>query len=311
MLYGATPIEDIIGYNQIVRSITEWTGASTEGTIAQTSINEGIGGYVPGRSGSLSSTPADNATAVTRNASLPGLVNVRQAYIQGVSTHISANTAASAGSQTGAGFGTVPVGRTLVSPVITAGATQNDLLTTTEPLKRYTVQFALGLFNQPKLIPTKFMASQLSIELTLANASECMMATTQSSADTTAGIAGIGTPISNCSYQLTNINLIPEILEFDASYDEMFLKGLMNGGVPIKFATWNNYKSTSANTSVNIQIQERARSVKAIFAMQRRDTGNFGTDGGASFFTTGTTGSLGANTLQEYQYRIGGRYHKQ
>lgn len=308
LLYGATPIEDIIGYNQIVRSITEWTGASTESTICQTSVNEGIGGYVMGRSGSLSSTAADHTTAVTRQAGLPGLVNVRQAYIHGVSTASAANTAASAGSQTGAGFGTVPVGTLTVFPVITAAATQNDLLTTTEPVKRYTVQFALGLFNQPKLIPTKFMASQLAIEITLANPSECMIAQTASSATTTVNIAGIGTPISSCTYQLTNINLIPEILEFDASYDEMFLKGLMNGGVPIKFATWNNYKATSASTSVNIQIQERARSVKSIFAMQRRDTGNLGTDGGATFFTTGTTGSNGANTLQEYQYRIGGRY---
>lgn len=94
----------------------------------------------------------------------------------------------------------------------------------------------------------------------------------------------------------------------------MFLKGLMNGGVPIKFATWNNYKSTGASTSVNIQIQERGRSVKSIFAMQRRDTGTFASDGGASFFCTGTggtsslTATAGANTLQEFQFRIGGRY---
>lgn len=307
LLYGATPIEDIIGYNQIVRSITEWTGASTENTICQTSINEGIGGYVIGRSGSLSTTPADHSAAVTRQSGLPGTVNVRQAYIHGVSTASAANTAATAATPNGAGFGTVPVGTLTVAPVIGAAATQNDLLVTTEPVKRYTIQFALGLFNQPKLIPTKFMASQLAIEITLANPAECMIAQTAASISTSAGTAGIGTPITSCSYQLTNINLIPEILEFDASYDEMFLKGLMNGGVPIKFATWNNYKSSSASTSVNIQIQERGRSVKSIFAMQRRDTGNFCTDNGASFFTTGTTGTAGANTLQEYQYRIGGR----
>ena len=152
------------------------------------------------------------------------------------------------------------------------------------------------------------MASQLAIEITLASPAECMIAQTAASATTTVNIAGIGTPISTCTYQLTNINLIPEILEFDASYDEMFLKGLMNGGVPIKFSTWNNYKASSPSTSVNIQIQERARSVKSIFALQRRDTGNLGTDSAATFFTTGTTGSNGANTLQEYQYRIGGRY---
>jgi hypothetical protein len=91
----------------------------------------------------------------------------------------------------------------------------------------------------------------------------------------------------------------------------MFLKGLMNGGVPIKFATWNNYKATSASSTVNIQIQERSRSVKSIFALQRRDPTTFTADSGASFFCTGTNGATGAtggaNTLQEYQYRIGGR----
>lgn len=99
----------------------------------------------------------------------------------------------------------------------------------------------------------------------------------------------------------------------------MFLKGLMNGGVPIKFATWNNYKSVSQSSSANIQIQERSRSVKAIFALQRRDPAIYTADMGASFFCTGSNGSndigtppalgiAGANTLQEYQYRIGGRY---
>jgi hypothetical protein len=221
LLYGATPIEDIIGYNQIVRSITEWTGASTENTICQTSINEGIGGYVMGRSGNLSTDAADITTVATRNACLPGLVPVRQAYIQGVSTHISANSAATQSSLQGAGFGTVPYGTVAVSPAIAAGVTQAVLLTTTEPVKRYTIQFALGLFNQPKLIPTKFMASQLSIEMTLASPSECLFAQTAASAVVPAGTAAIGSVATNCSYQVSNINLIPEILEFDASYGKL------------------------------------------------------------------------------------------
>jgi hypothetical protein len=203
LLYGATPIEDIIGYNQIVRSVTEWTNASTENTIAQTSINEGIGGYINGRSGSLSSTAADHTTAVTRQAGIPGNVNVRQAYIQGVSTASTANTAASAIAPTGMGFGPVPYGTTALSVAIAAGATNNDLITTTDPRRRYQIQFALGLFNQPKLIPTKFMASQLAIEITLANPSECIYAP-----------LSVNTP----TYQVSNVNLIPEILEFDASY---------------------------------------------------------------------------------------------
>lgn len=300
MLYGATPIEDIIGYNQIVRSLTEWTGASTEGTMCQTSINDGIGGYVMGRSGCLSGTSADNTGAAAQSA-LPGLVNARQAYIHGVSTVSSANAGAYPTPPTGMGFGVVPNGNPNNPITIASGATNNSLITSTNPRKRYQIQFALGLFNQAKLIPTKFMASQLAIEITLANPAECMIAKSL--------VVGFNNP----SYSIENVNLIPEILEFDASYDEMFLKGLMNGGVPIKFSTWNNYKSVSASSSVNIQIQERSRSVKSIFALQRRDPVSFGVDSGASFFSTGTAGigvtpTGGFSTLQEYQYRIGGRY---
>jgi hypothetical protein len=198
LLYGATPIEDIIGYNQIVRSITEWTNPSGENTITQQTINEGIGGYAPGRSGFLQTT--GNATQ-----GIPGLVNVRQAFIQGISTVVATNAAPTPSQVYSTGFGVVPAGTLAISPVIPVGAGNNDLMTTSNPVKRYQVQFALGLFNQPKLIPTKFMASQLSIEITLANAAECMFTPT-------------APVIANPSYSISNVNLIPEILEFDASY---------------------------------------------------------------------------------------------
>ena len=44
LLYGATPIEDIINYNVIVRSLTEWTGTNQLGVSDQSSIAEGIAG---------------------------------------------------------------------------------------------------------------------------------------------------------------------------------------------------------------------------------------------------------------------------
>jgi hypothetical protein len=154
------------------------------------------------------------------------------------------------------------------------------------------------MFAQEKLIPTKFMASQLSIEITLANPAECIYAVTAGTPSTTLA-----------TYQVSNVNLIPEILEFDASYDESFLKGLQNTGVPIKFSTWNNYRFSNAAASVaNLQIQERSRSVKAIFCMQRREAASLDSDSGATFFNTDVTTSNGASTLQDYQYRIGGRY---
>jgi hypothetical protein len=162
------------------------------------------------------------------------------------------------------------------------------------------VQLALGMLTQEKLIPTKFMASQLAIEITLATPAECIYA----------AIDAVSFSATPPTYQVSNVNLIPEILEFDASYDESFLRGLQTTGVPIKFSTWNNYRFSNAQATVaNLQIQERSRSVKSIFCMQRREAAQLGSDSGATFFNTNITTTLdGGSTLQDYQYRIGGRY---
>lgn len=58
---------------------------------------------------------------------------------------------------------------------------------------------------------------------------------------------------------------------------------------------------------MNLQIQERSRSVKALFACQRRAPYDIETDSGAMFFCS-SSNKLLPNTLQSYQFRIGGRY---
>ena len=281
LLYGATPLEDIPSYNNIVRALTEWTGSDALGA-DQTSITDGIGGVTPTISGvSLVST---SGTGV----GVPVLGNVRQKSIHGIDTR----TGTAVDAVTPSGFGVVPNGPTAIA------LASKTSITGTNPTRRYQVQLALGMFSQEKLIPTKFMASQLAIEITLANPNECIYAVTD-------GVASTTLP----SYQVTNVNLIPEILEFDASYDESFLRGLQTTGVPIKFSTWNNYRFSNAQASVaNLQIQERSRSVKSIFCMQRREQALLTADSGATFFNTDLTTLNGASTLQDYQYRIGGRY---
>ena len=286
LLYGSTPIEDIIGYNQIVRSLTEWTASSQTGTTDQTSINEGIGGIIFGSVGNVTQTGSNTGF---------GNVHVRKNLIHGID--LSQGIAPGIDDTQpifGSGGGAVPNGPTAIT------IASHPSFVGTNPVRRYQVQLALGMFNQEKLIPTKFMASQLAVEITLATAAECIILEYTRT-----------TTVADPTYQILNVNLIPEILEFDASYDESFIKGLMDGGVPIKFSTWNNYKfSTGGATNVNLQIQERSRSVKAIFAMQRRDPATITTDSGASFFTTDLTKTNGqATTFNEYQFRIGGRYY--
>jgi hypothetical protein len=278
LLYGSTPIEDIVNYNMIVRCLTEWS-SSNPAVPDQSSVSEGIGGVVFGSTGHSNSI-LGSATQLQPQ----GLVNVRQNHIQGLDTINGPSTKA---ALTGAaGVGPVP-------------AESGDIIT-----RRYQISFALGMFTQEKLIPTKFMASQLAIEITLENASACIFYKSESA------------PSVSPSYVVKNVNLIPEILEFDASYDAMFLMGLQQGGVPIKFSSWHTYIfATGGGSRLNLQIQERSRSVKALFAIQRRAPINFGSDSGAMHFVTkngvGASNAAGlpdAETLQEYQFRIGGRY---
>lgn len=266
LLYGATPLEDIINYNVIVRALTEWTATNQHMTMDQTSIAEGIGGCV----------------LATDSTPVFGVVNTRQKYIHGISTSTGAGTAFTAG----ANFGTVPQATDVPSGVVGN--------TTTGVTRRYQINFALGLFTQDKLIPTKFMASQLAIEISLEQAAACIYS------------GGITSATATPTYGVGNVNLIPEILEFDASYDSMFLAGLRDGGVPIKFSSWHTFIfSSGTGSNVNLLVQERSRSVKALFAVQRRAQPSFAYDSHATFFDTSDSG---ASTLQNYQFRIGGRY---
>ncbi len=235
----------------------------------QVSISEGIGGTVTGVDSGLVNS---------------GLTNVRQQLIQGISQGTGAGTASLFGLA-GKLFGSVP------------NSGQSNNLGLTGPRRRYQVNLALGLMTQDKLLPVKFMASQLAIELTLEQPAACMF------------VAAVGTGAGTTpTYGVQNVNLIPEILEFDASYDAMFLRGLQEGGVPLKFSSWHTFIfSTGTAANLNLQVQERSRSVKALFCVQRRNPVTITTDSGALLFDSSTY-SAGNNTLQNYQWRIGGRY---
>lgn len=98
----------------IVRGLTEWTGTNQSGTLDQTSINEGVGGYTMG---------------FAPTSGVPGIVNTRQTYIQGYGAAIDSN-------------GAVPNATTAVT---SPGSTKYST-------RRYQINFALGLFTQDKLV---------------------------------------------------------------------------------------------------------------------------------------------------------------
>ena len=265
----------MINYNVIVRALSEWSGTNQQGTMDQETIADGIGGVALGLGG---------AGAVTQTSANMGYCNTRQKYIQGIDhTYLAA-----AIPFEGSGFGVVPNTYTF------SGATTTGTYSCT---RRYSINFALGLFTQGKLLPTKFMASQLAIEISLENADACIF--------TQPGATVVSSSLAP-TYTVGNVNLIPEILEFDASYDAMFLRGLREGGVPIKFSSWHTFIfSTAGSSNINLLVQERSRSVKSLFAVQRRAPVSRYTDSHALLFdSAGATN----NTFQTYQWRIGGRY---
>jgi hypothetical protein len=286
LMYGSTPLEDIIDYNFLVRNLTEWTGTQ-QNCMDNSSISDGIGGVVMGTEGGMAGETFDPRRK--------GLLNVRKAYIQGYDGTISLFSgppylvADIPRNNTGSGRGAVPNGGHATFPP----AVSTDITIT----RRYTVNLALGLFCQEKLIPTKYMASQLAIEIQLEQPAGCIIILPDAVNTTTA------------TYQLRNVVMIPEILEFDASYDAAFAEGLRSNGVPIKISSWHNYKSSTMGSSTfNLNIQERSRSVKSIFTMQRRDPYSFHTDSHASLYATNPDGSYVNNAMVSYQYRIGGKY---
>lgn len=139
LLYGATPSEDMINYNVITRALTEWTSTNQNGTLDQTSIAEGIGGY------SYGSIPIATAQTAPPNA-YHGMVNTRQAFIQGISNASNTTAGPSFGAPTTAQI--VPNQQTVSS---TLGNGSPQFCT-----RRYQVTFTLGLFNQDKLVSFLF-----------------------------------------------------------------------------------------------------------------------------------------------------------
>lgn len=122
LLYGSTPLEDIIKYNTIVRNLTEWTGTNQENALDQTSITDGVGGTY--------STYSTTATGTVEYLA----VNARQAFIQGIDDRAPATG--------GISLGAVPNGTVATAAGLSPGFC----------VRRYQVSLALGLFTQDKLV---------------------------------------------------------------------------------------------------------------------------------------------------------------
>jgi hypothetical protein len=166
--------------------------------------------------------------------------------------------------------------------------------------RTYCLNLLSGLLTCKKLIPLKWMASQLAIEITLASNAESM-------------ISKYGS-----TYTLSNVNFIAEMLEFDSSYDKAFFMGLQQG-IPLKFSSWHYHQFTLTGSNQTVQIHERSRSVKAAYAVIRSQSVSTKVDSDIFYHATGWAHdndgycASGADqtlsAVQEFQWRVGGRYY--
>lgn len=168
--------------------------------------------------------------------------------------------------------------------------------------RTYCMNLFSGMMTSKKLIPLKWMAAQLAIEITLATPADAML------------YATTNLP----TYKISNPNFVAEMMEFDSTYDQAFFAGLKTSGVALKMSTWH-YHSFNLQGQTNVlQIHERARSVKAGYAIIRSGESNSGfIDSDRMFYAAGegynlTNGfitSQSSGGVQQFQWRVGGRYY--
>jgi hypothetical protein len=178
-----------------------------------------------------------------------------------------------------------------------------DALKTT---RTFALNLLSGLLTSKKLIPLKWMAAQLSIEITLASVAESFLDDAPVS------------PQVPLTYELENVNYVAELVEFDSTYDQAFFMGLSQGGVPIKFSSWHYHSFNLSGQNYTAQIHERSRSVKAAFAVIR-DSGQNDVRKDSDRFFHALKHDYDANlrltvdkyggAVNEYQWRVGGRYY--
>jgi hypothetical protein len=162
--------------------------------------------------------------------------------------------------------------------------------------------------NQDNLIPLKFMASQLAIELTLENPQVCIYQSgtwNLSSSSAGTGTAAVFASTVTPTYSVSSFNLIPEIWEFDSEYDSMFLQGVNQGGIPIKFSSWHTFQyPTLGGSSCRLQVNEGVKSIKSMFCIQTYMPPDITYDSHGSIESSGVS-----SFMVNYQWKIGNKYY--
>lgn len=188
-------------------------------------------------------------------------------------------------------------------------------------VRRYAIAMNTGVFQQKRLLPLKFMSSQLQIEFEIAPAVDCQI--------WFIGTGGSPAVPTDCRVEVGLPEIVAELLEFDSEFDRAVFEGL-GRGLAIPFQSWHmNSFNISPGIFQQINIQESSRSVRYALAgltddsyrTLRRDAhlfyGGFDSYGNDSEANSGANinniygiGSANnASTIESFQWRLGGVYY--
>lgn len=288
IMYGSTPLEDLLDYNQIVRCKTEWYKPDCVSTMNQFSVAEGIGG-------TLNAVANVTGAGTTRQS-------VRSRFIQGLCGTVD-NAFTGGLVRDGSNVPNAVGGISCLSNTIGTWACTRTYQITLD---------GSGLMTQTKLIPLKWMASQLTIELTLADPKNCIMIGGGGIVNLTSNAIGTGVrpifaPLAP-TYRVFDVVLKPEILEMSPSYDQMFLKVVSErGGVTLKFNSWNTYHYPGIGGSTcRLNVKDRSKSIRHMICIQRYQAPTY------IFDMHGSVNGSGPETfLSSYQWKVGNTYYPQ
>lgn len=299
VLYGSLVIEDIQEYKTLVRMINEVAVPRDYGNSSGTILD--------GMSASrLNEIALDTLTA---DGGAGAGVNPNGNILSGNTNGTTGATVTSIQKIVETSDQIGQIGGPLTSGAGIAATTFTDGASATYT-KTFAINLLSGLLTCKKLIPLKWMASQLVIELTLQDVSQIFISDL---------VQGAGPTPLLPTYSLDTVNFIAEMLEFDSTYDLAFFQGLsQDAGVPIKFTSWHYHQFSLTSSQAIYQVHERSRSVKSAYAIIRQSAPSLVVDSDIFFHNLNddvatTPGKIAARTttcpVSLFQWRIGGQYY--
>jgi len=147
----------------------------------------------------------------------------------------------------------------------------------------YAIQLsASGLMANSKYIPLKYLQGGITLQLELEDFARCHQANA-----------------NDYTYIIDQVYLHMDLCDFSDEFDAMFRNQLASEGVNIHFDTYSSHiDNLSTQNESNLEISERASSVKSVYTVMRKTTNVNGA-------TVDSLGTWTSNELTRYRYTLG------